>query len=97
MHANAEPCGRQELHFRKTRPESKAKASQCPHLHALIGHAKNQDGAPTCLARESLQNPTDGQDPQKVGTPRSTLLAASDILTAARGQVLIGLFSLEIS
>ena len=52
----------------------------------LIGHAKNQDGATTRLARESPQNPTDGQDPQKGATPRGTLLAASDILIAAHGK-----------
>ena len=75
-----------EPHLRKTGPESKAKASQCPHLHALIGHAKNQDGATTCLARESPQNPTDSQNPQKGATPRGTLLAASDILIAAHGK-----------
>jgi hypothetical protein len=39
-----------------------------------------------CLARESPQNPTDGQDPQKSATPRGTLLATSDILIAAHGK-----------
>ena len=86
MHANAEPCGGKSCTSEKRGQSQKQKASQCPHLHALIGHAKNQDGATTCLARESPQNPRDGQDPQKGATPRGTLLAASDILIAAHGK-----------
>ena len=45
--------GKARAALRKTRPESKAKGSQCPHLHALIGHAKNQDGATTALREKA--------------------------------------------
>ena len=78
----AGPCGRLGVPTKLDRAKSK-RLVNLPNSMLLIGHAKNQDGATTCLARESPQNPRDGQDPQKGATPRGTLLAASDILIAA--------------